>query len=316
VSILALGAIEVSPLAIKLLNEATESADSILQLHADGHWEAEGPEALAHNLFCAQNGLLVAAEYELTSGAKILVVTAADRSLTRLQASEEFQPHEVSIAEGYGVWASSYDTTRNALIAVEEPVIDRLLAPHSVDVALDLGTGTGRHLQRLGPSASMVIGLDISRPMLEKARHKGGPPLGTVLLAEADLSSPLPIAPRFVGLILCSLVLSHVDRIGVLFHEARRLQPVGGVFILSMFHAEAQALGWRTSLQRPDGVYRLPNFSHSDNDLRAGLSQAGFEIEHQSVLRIADVPDGYLPPTTVKRFADTALCVVMSARRQ
>jgi SAM-dependent methyltransferase len=152
--------------------------------------------------------------------------------------------------------------------------------------------------------------------MLEKARCKGGLPLGTLLLAEADLSSPLPIAPMSVGLILCSLVLWHVDRIGVLFQKASRLQPVGGVFILSMFHAEAQALGWRTSLQRPDGVYRLPNFSHSDDDLLAGLSQAGFEVGYQSVLRIGDVPDGYLPPTTVKRFADTALCVVMNARRR
>jgi ubiquinone/menaquinone biosynthesis C-methylase UbiE len=315
-SILSLGAIELTAQATQLLSEAGQSAESFLQLHEAGHWEVEGAEAQAHNLFCAQNGLLVAAEFELSSGAKILIVTASDRSLTRVQASEEFQQREVSVAEGYGVWASSYDTTRNALVAVEEPIVQMMLAGQSVDAALDLGTGTGRHLERLAGVASSVIGLDISMHMLEKARQKERSRVTSLLLAQADIAHALPIASKSVGIILCSLVLSHVDQIRVLFQEVRRLLPAGGMFVLSMFHAEAQAIGWRTSIQRPDGVYRLPNFAHTEDELREALSDTGFQIDRQDVLKIANVPEGYLPPTTSKRYADTALCVVISARGQ
>ena len=34
--------------------------------------------------------------------------------------------HEVSIQEGYAIWASSYDEEKNPLIAVEQPRVEAL----------------------------------------------------------------------------------------------------------------------------------------------------------------------------------------------
>jgi len=50
-----------------------------------------------------------------------------DRSGTRFLLDTSFLTCEVSVQEGYGVWADSYDFL-NPLAAVEEPAVDTLLA--------------------------------------------------------------------------------------------------------------------------------------------------------------------------------------------
>lgn len=52
---------------------------------------------------------------------------------------------EVSVHEGYAAWATSYDERRNPTIRAEEPVVRELLAGRAPGVAVDVGTGTGRH---------------------------------------------------------------------------------------------------------------------------------------------------------------------------
>lgn len=70
--------------------------------------------------------------------------TAADRASTRMLLAAEFLFREMNTREGYALWAASYDQEQNALIAVEEPLVDALLAELSFADVLDVGSGTGR----------------------------------------------------------------------------------------------------------------------------------------------------------------------------
>jgi ubiquinone/menaquinone biosynthesis C-methylase UbiE len=56
---------------------------------------------------------------------------------------------EISVQEGYALWAVSYDQEQNGLIFLEERQVDRLLAQISFTRVLDVGTGTGRHALKL-----------------------------------------------------------------------------------------------------------------------------------------------------------------------
>lgn len=115
-------------------------------------------------------------------------------------------------------------------------VAERLLLealPERVGRCLDLGTGDGRMLAlvRERHSGSIGIGIDSSRPMLERARERfGEDPL--IEFFEHDLTLPLPEQPQ-VDAVVSALAAHHLDdeRKRGLFGELHGLLASGGVFV-------------------------------------------------------------------------------------
>ena len=70
---------------------------------------------------------------------------------------------EVSVQEGYALWAASYDQEANGLIALEQRQVERLLAPIPFTAVLDVGTGTGRHALQFARRGARVTALDQSQ---------------------------------------------------------------------------------------------------------------------------------------------------------
>jgi tRNA (cmo5U34)-methyltransferase len=113
-----------------------------------------------------------------------------------------------------------------------EGVLLELVPPEARRV-LDLGTGDGRLLAllRRDRPAMTGVGLDISQPMLGRARERfGSDP--RIEVVEHDLAEPLPAAlGRFDAVVSC-FAIHHVEdeRKRALYAEAFALLEPGGAF--------------------------------------------------------------------------------------
>jgi len=100
---------------------------------------------------------------------------------------------------------------------------------------LDIGTGTGRMLEVLGPHVGQALGIDQSREMLAVARvniERAGLANGTVRLGDM-YQLPLPDA-RFDAAVIHQ-VLHYAERPGDAIAEAARVLRPNGVLIVADF---------------------------------------------------------------------------------
>lgn len=134
---------------------------------------------------------------------------------------------ELDAAAGYAAWAATYDSKPNFILAVEEPVVENLLARIPPGSALDAACGTGRHTGRLISHGHEVIGVDQSPEMLAQAAAK----VPQAQFRVGDLTD-LPIPDASVDLVLCALALCHLDDVGEAIAEFRRvLRPAGRLIV-------------------------------------------------------------------------------------
>jgi len=134
---------------------------------------------------------------------------------------------------------------------------------------LDLSCGPGLFTRAIAAAApgAVVIGLDISRAMLEVAarRNQG---YGNVSLVRADAHS-LPFIDESIGGINNAGALHAYDDPEQVFREIRRVLRPGGIYVGSTF-AEAPTLVGRLAA-RAAGIRRF-----DPPELRAWLGRLGF----------------------------------------
>jgi SAM-dependent methyltransferase len=93
--------------------------------------------------------------------------------------------------------------------------------------ALEVGCGTGHWLCRLAPRAEAIVGLDLSAPMLVKAREKDG----TFRLAQGD-GCRLPFASESFDFVFCVNALVHFAEQPRFVAEAYRVLIPGGALAI------------------------------------------------------------------------------------
>jgi SAM-dependent methyltransferase len=107
-----------------------------------------------------------------------------------------------------------------------------LLAAGPGDRVVDLGCGTGSSLAQITPD--LAVGVDVSRAVLARAAEALASVAGTeVLLVQADLSDPLPIADASADRVLCHDVLECLREPDALIMEAARVLRPGGRLVLA-----------------------------------------------------------------------------------
>ena len=83
---------------------------------------------------------------------------------------------ETDARTGYGSWSASYDEPGNPIIALEEPAVWSLVDHLRAGRALDAACGTGRHARHLAELGHAVVGVDLTREMLARARRQSWTP--------------------------------------------------------------------------------------------------------------------------------------------
>ena len=144
---------------------------------------------------------------------------------------------EYEVSGGYDAWAPRYDEP-NPAVDADESEVHRLLAGVKGGVALDAACGTGRHSAHLSERGFAVIGVDANRSMLALAESKV--PAGDFRLG--DLAA-LPVDDAAVDVVVCSLALTHVERLEPVIAEFARVTRPGGLVVLSDIHPTAATFG-------------------------------------------------------------------------
>ena len=182
---------------------------------------------------------------------------------------------EVGVPEGYGAWAETYDRPGNPLIYLEEPVMREILGALPAGTALDAACGTGRHTELLSRAGHTVVGVDATLEMLERARAK----VPTATFLQGDLES-LPVDDETMDLAVCSLALTHLERVAVAIEElARVVRPDGTIILSDMHPAAALLLGGAAVFPDKDGnLARVRDHLHLISEYVQAFIDTGLKI--------------------------------------
>lgn len=125
---------------------------------------------------------------------------------------------------------------------VEDALVD-LLGDRRIDSLLDIGTGTGRILELLGPRVRRAVGVDMSREMLNVARtNLARAGLSHCEVRLGDMYGLSTDAERF-DLVTIHHVLHYADQPGLAIAEAARvLAPDGRLVVVDFAHHDLESL--------------------------------------------------------------------------
>ena len=176
-------------------------------------------------------------------GATLLrpILAALDPSDHRLAADRErlaaVRRQRAEAAQGFFArMAPEWDRLRSLQASedlVEGAIVDAL-GPKPIHTILDLGTGTGRMLQLLGPGASRAVGLDASHAMLSVARANLERAGVRAELRQGDIYAP-PFGRGSFDLVVIHQVLHYLDDPARALREAANLLSPGGRILVVDF---------------------------------------------------------------------------------
>jgi malonyl-CoA O-methyltransferase len=183
-------------------------------------------------------------------------------------------------AEAYDLWAESYPPLpHNALMRTEQAALLGLWPDVTGRRALDLACGSGRYgllLKQRG--AALVVGCDLSQPMLARAplEHR----------VRADMLN-LPFAAASFDIVVSGLAVGHAGSLDAWMAETSRVLAPGGHLICSDFHPDAARAGMTRSFS--DATGRHHTLLHGLYDLdahRTAARGAGLGFQAVRELRV------------------------------
>jgi SAM-dependent methyltransferase len=214
---------------------------------------------------------------------------------------------EISVLDGYALWASTYDQDHNPLLAAEDQAVRGLLDELPVGRMVDVACGTGRHGAYLKGLGHEVFGFDLTFDML--ARSPGA-------CAQADMRL-LPLPDHCVDAAVCALALVHLSDLGPAFQEMARVVRPGGTIITSDIHLMSFYLG---GVPHAAGR-RLPATPHLASEYVQAARAANLEILacHEPRWGVVDGEGGPLaqewcPVAAAVAYRDTPAALVWSFR--
>jgi ubiquinone/menaquinone biosynthesis C-methylase UbiE len=201
----------------------------------------------------------------------------------------------MSVRKAYSNWSSTYDTDRNPTRDLDQMVTRETLAGQHYRTILETGCGTGKNTGFLAQIADQVCALDFSEGMIAQARAKTQ--AANVQFAQADFTQTWPCADGRINLIVCNLVLEHIENLEFVFAEAYRVLADGGKYFVCELHPFKQYQGKKAIFERGEEQIAIPAFVHHTADFFGAARSAGFKVT--SLREWWHEEDAGLPPRLV-----------------
>ncbi|HVI06255.1 MAG TPA: metalloregulator ArsR/SmtB family transcription factor [Sphingomicrobium sp.] len=199
---------------------------------------------------------------------------ASDAARTESIRGERAEAANRYFAVHAGVW----DQIRSLHVAESEveQAIDRALGGLALGTLVDIGTGTGRMIELLGPRSEQAIGIDRSSEMLRLARVKLEAAGIQSSLRQGDMYA-LPLPDRSADNVIIHQVLHYAHSPAAAIAEAARVLAPHGTLLVVDFAAHE-----REELRTTDAHIRL---GFEDEAMALWFASAGLEVDQVQHLK-------------------------------
>jgi malonyl-CoA O-methyltransferase len=178
--------------------------------------------------------------------------------------------------DAYALWAQTYDSDPNPLLALEERAVAPLLPRLEGAFVLDVACGTGRWLNiLLARGALHGMGFDLSHEMLAQAQQKHALREN---LVRADCTA-IPVSSGSVDMAICSFAVGYVAALEAFASELSRVLREGGRLIITDLHPSGLERGWRRTFRHDGEVVEIVNYQLSIDRLCRTFQEQGIKLE-------------------------------------
>jgi len=184
----------------------------------------------------------------------------------------------MEIQDAYNEWSETYDTDENLTRDLDQKVTRSRLGDMRFDSILEIGCGTGKNTSLLARIGRKVLAVDFSPGMIAKAREKVQ--AENVTFSLMDITQPWEFGEQSFDLIVCSLVLEHVQDISHVFSETSRTLGSNGRFFINELHPFRQYDGKKARFYRNEEKIEVDAFIHHISDFLHAASDHGLTLEH------------------------------------
>lgn len=189
------------------------------------------------------------------------------------------------IASAYDGWSGTYESMENATRDLAAAALREQEVRLSGRDALEIGCGTGVNTRYLAENCRSVTAMDFSEGMLREARANVA--AENVKFARGDIRFAWEAANSSFDLVVCALVLEHIEDLGHIFDEAARTLRPGGEFLLYELHPYRQLRGGQAQFKAAESeeIVYVPAYLHGVSEFVNTAINAGFTLARLDELR-------------------------------
>jgi ubiquinone/menaquinone biosynthesis C-methylase UbiE len=183
----------------------------------------------------------------------------------------------MDIQNAYNQWSETYDSDENLTRDLDQNITHHHLSTSRFDTILEIGCGTGKNTTLLAQIGREVRAVDFSQGMIQTAREKVR--AENVRFFLMDISQPWDFENEFFELIVCNLVLEHIQSLGLVFGEARRVLQPNGTFFINELHPFRQYNGKKARFFSNQEKIAVEAYVHHVSDFLGAGTNNGFSLE-------------------------------------
>ena len=182
----------------------------------------------------------------------------------------------MDIQNAYNNWSSTYDSDENLTRDLDQRVTENLLGARHFDSILEIGCGTGKNTEFSVKIGDHVNAVDFSEGMIERAKQKVQ--AENITFSVMNITQPWKFQELSFDLIICSLVLEHIEDLSFVFAEAARTLRPRGNFFVNELHPFRQYDGKKARFYREGEKIEVDAYVHHISDFFRAATQNGVAL--------------------------------------